>query len=418
MTQPARVLIVADNVSARFGGEAFLPLHYFTILRARGVEAWLVTHERVRAELLASLPHESSRFYFVDDTAAHKLLWRASAKLPERLASATLGMAMHVLTAFAQRRIVRDLVRRLHVSVVHQPTPVSPRTPSALFDVDAPVVIGPLNGGMTYPPSFQDRQPRFERQIVRGLRAMSTVANQLLPGKPRASVILVANERTRRSLPGGIGDVRVVELVENGVDLERFVEAPRTSHVGPTRFAFVGRLVHWKGIDLLLEALAAASGVADVRLEIFGDGDQRLQLEAQTAALGLGERVRFHGFVPQAELPARLAACDVLVLPSLYECGGAVVLEAMAMGLPVLATAWGGPADYLDPSCGVLVEPGTREAFIEGLRDGMVDLARSPARRLALGAAARSKVKAQYDWDKKVDRMLEIYGEAAAAFQR
>jgi glycosyltransferase involved in cell wall biosynthesis len=128
--------------------------------------------------------------------------------------------------------------------------------------------------------------------------------------------------------------------------------------------------------------------------------------------------VVFHGFVPQSALPARLAAVDVLVLPSLYECGGAVVLEAMAMGLPVLATAWGGPADYLDPSCGILVPPAGRVELIAGLRDGMIELARSPARRRALGAAAWAKVRAEFDWQKKVDRILDIYREAIADFTR
>jgi glycosyltransferase involved in cell wall biosynthesis len=84
----------------------------------------------------------------------------------------------------------------------------------------------------------------------------------------------------------------------------------------------------------------------------------------------------------------------------------------MAMGLPTLATDWGGPADYLDASCGVLVPPATREDFVAGVRDGMIELARSPARRRALGSAARSKVRARFDWERKVDAILAVYEEA------
>ena len=64
--------------------------------------------------------------------------------------------------------------------------------------------------------------------------------------------------------------------------------------------------------------------------------------------LGLETTVKFSGFLSQPDCARRLQAADVFVLPSLFECGGAVVLEAMAVGLPVIATAWGGPLDYLD----------------------------------------------------------------------
>jgi glycosyltransferase involved in cell wall biosynthesis len=114
----------------------------------------------------------------------------------------------------------------------------------------------------------------------------------------------------------------------------------------------------------------------------------------------------------QAECAAQLRRRDALVLPSLYECGGAVVLEAMAIGIPAIATDWGGPADYLDPSCGILVSPSSREAFIEGLALALVRLARNPEERLAMGRAGRRKVVEQFDWNKKVDDVLAIYRDA------
>ncbi len=67
--------------------------------------------------------------------------------------------------------------------------------------------------------------------------------------------------------------------------------------------------------------------------------------------------IQFAGWLSQSDCKVRLNAADCLVLPSLFECGGAVVLEAMALGKPVIATAWGGPLDYLDADCGILVQP-------------------------------------------------------------
>jgi glycosyltransferase involved in cell wall biosynthesis len=175
-------------------------------------------------------------------------------------------------------------------------------------------------------------------------------------------------------------------------------------------------------VDLLLEAFAVACRAAPMSLLVVGDGSEAPRLRAQAAALGLQATqadqpgaVFFAGWQPQPEAARLLATQQVLVLPSLLECGGAVVLEAMALGLPVIATDWGGPADYLDPSCGVLVAPASRTALVDGLAQAMLRLAREPALRRAMGQAGRAKVRRQFDWERKVDRMLDIYAEAAAA---
>jgi glycosyltransferase involved in cell wall biosynthesis len=128
---------------------------------------------------------------------------------------------------------------------------------------------------------------------------------------------------------------------------------------------------------MLLEATARALHDHDLELHIVGDGVMRSPLESLTANLKLKDCVVFHGFVPQKECARFLMNCDALVLPSLYECGGAVVLEAMAMGLPVIATKWGGPADYLDDTSGILIEPIGRERFIVDLAEAMVRLVQS-----------------------------------------
>jgi glycosyltransferase involved in cell wall biosynthesis len=103
-----------------------------------------------------------------------------------------------------------------------------------------------------------------------------------------------------------------------------------------------------------------------------------------------------------------------LVLPSLMECGGAVVLEAMAMGLPVIATAWGGPVDYIDDTCGILVEPGSRQAFVDNFAHALEQLARSPQARVEMGRAARARVVEHFDWEVKVDRVLALYRSVVA----
>ena len=414
-----RVLIATEHASANFGGEAALPLHYFRVLHQRGVPVWLVTHSRTREELSRLFP-DSDQLVYIEDTALHRALWRMGKILPDRVAGFTTGFVSRLSTQLSQRRVVRRLVREHRISVVHQPMPVSPREPSMLFGFGVPVVIGPMNGGMNYPPGFRNNIGWLERTFIRLGRASSGAMNRLIPGKRQAAALLVANQRTRDALPAGVS-THVFELVENGVDMGLW-RAPETQAARDetvVTFAFMGRLVDWKAVDLLLHAFDKARREASMRLWILGDGPERPRLESLAADLSMGEpgsgergSVHFAGWLNQAACAARLREADCLVLPSLLECGGAVVLEAMSMGKPVIATAWGGPLDYLDATCGVLVRPDSREAHIEGFAKAMIEMARDRATREQMGERGLAKVRTEYDWELKVDRILSLYREA------
>ena len=420
-----RVLITAEHVSFQFGGEGSLALHYFRVLRNRGIETWLVTNERSKWELEILFPNDLERMYFVPDTRWQRAILRMSSFLPDRVADFSLRFLLRIISQVIQRKIIRAIVKEKRISVVHQPMPVSPKEPSLIFGLGAPVLIGPMNGGMDYPPGFQHLQSRLER-ISLGLgRRMSHVLNRLMPGKRAARMLLVANERTRVALPKGVCP-HVIQLVENAVDLSLWQPTERlATHLNEvTRFVFLGRLVDWKAVDLLLVAFKRASARAVMSLTIVGDGPERVRLEKLARDLDIeptadadAGKTSFRGWLSQQACVQRLRAADALILPSLMECGGAVVLEAMAMRLPVIATAWGGPADYLDASCGMLVEPTSRETFIEGLSSAMVRLAGSPSVQQSMGKAGREKVEREFDWEKKVDRILEIYAEVSATSQ-
>ncbi len=450
MTQTSlRVLIVAEHASLKFGGEAALPLHYFRILRKRGIETWLIVHSRTRDELKSLFPQDFDRIYFVADTLWHRIVSQCSRLLPNRLSHFTFGLILRLITQIDQRRIAKQLVSEQQIDIIHQPILVSPKEPSMIFDMGVPVVIGPMNGGMNFPPAFRRLEEPFVDLSVRFGRLWANLLNKLIPGKCKATTLLIANPRTKDALPKCISG-KVIELVENGVDLSIWQPKPQnpTSYLEttenhdssqnyqqPTQFVYVGRLVDWKAVNLLLIAFKRVVEKVPAVLEIIGDGTERANLEAQAKELGLTKNqcpnseettqqfgcqtqgsnsVCFRGMLSQVDCAQRLQLADVLVLPSLYECGGAVVLEAMAMGLPVIATNWGGPADYLDESCGILVEPALQDAFIDDLATAMIKLAKSPALRQRMGKAGRQKVIDNFDWEVKVDTMLEIYQEAIA----
>lgn len=412
-----KILIVAPNASSHFGGEAFLPLKYFQILLRRGYRVRLIAHSRNRANLQAVLADGIESVEFIEDTIWHRLIWNSGRIFPRAIREGVFGNLLNLVNETYQARLIRQLLREGKVDVIHQPIPVSPKAPSSLYGFGIPVVIGPMNGGMDYPPGYEYLESAPERRFVAFARQLAIVLNWLIPGKRKATVLLVANARTRAALPV-IQHPRIIELVENAVDLSVWQnpnpgqQSPARQVDGPFHLVFMGRLVALKGVDITLEALcmARAAGV-DARLDILGDGEERTRLEAQVQQLGIAEAVQFLGYRPQTECAKRLVRADALILNSVHEIGGAVVLEAMSLGLPVIASDWGGPADYVDESCGILISPVPRSDFAERLARSIVCLASDPELCRKMGEAGRERIYKEFDWEKKIDRMVQVYRE-------
>jgi glycosyltransferase involved in cell wall biosynthesis len=187
------------------------------------------------------------------------------------------------------------------------------------------------------------------------------------------------------------------EIVHCGLDPEEFVPAAgaEAADADTLRVLCVGRLVSFKGQSLLIEAIGRlrAEGV-DARVELIGEGPSRAGLERRAEELSLGEAVRFSGAVGQDEIRERYAAADVFCLPSFAEGVPVVLMEAMAMELPVVTSRVMGIAELVDDGeSGYLLPPGRVDELCGALRR----LAEDPALRAQLGAAGRKKVVAEFD---------------------
>jgi glycosyltransferase involved in cell wall biosynthesis len=414
MLKKLNILIVADNASSRMGGEAILPLHYFKFLAQREEEVWLVTHDRVRRELQQTLSKdEFNRVYFISNTKFQILCSRLGNLLPRRIAEITFYWLVYVSTGFRQRQLVKQLVAKYKIDVVHQPAPVSPKMSSFLYHVGAPVIIGPMNGGMQFPPAFSNMESIWTRILVQLGRLLSEIMNHIFPGKKKATLLLVANERTRQALPK-CACKNVMNLVENGVDLTLWDKVcPTTQESGRPIFTFLGFLRDMKGVDLLLQATTIVLKHEAFQLRIIGTGSEQEKLENLVKELRISDYVQFLGFVPQEQCPPQLRESRALVLPSLCECGGAVVLEAMAVGIPVIATNWGGPVDYITADCGMLITPSSKVDFINGLAEAIIRLARDEQLAKTMGQQGRKRIEALFSWQAKIDRIMEIYESVA-----
>ena len=405
-----RVLIVAPNISMRMGGEAVLPFHYIREFKKARADWIAITHARVRDELISSEIYVADRFYFIEDSPLEKMVHRLGRLAPGAIREKVFLTLIAAITSARLAKYARALARTLNVDVIHQTTPVSPKFPSFLTNMPAPVIIGPMNGGMEYPPAFKNEYAQGSGATIAIARAFSGIANTIAPGKKHAAKILVANERSRKALPGGIDPVRVSTIVENGVDLDLWSPNAAEKSSEPI-FVFVGRLVWLKGVELMIEAFARAP--SNARLVIIGDGPERARFEQAANQSSAADRIEFLGFRPQSEIKKFLGRATALILPSLRECGGSVILEAAACGTTSIATDWGGPKDYITSDTGILVAPDGREEFILGLTAAITQLAEDVALAKQLGERASANVEASFSWRAKAQRMIEIYEDAA-----
>lgn len=204
-----------------------------------------------------------------------------------------------------------------------------------------------------------------------------------------------------------------VRRIGNGVDTEIYrppmsrTDAKRTLGLaGMTLVGYVGRLTAEKGLSYLLRALTdmPASFVEPVHAVIVGDGECRGAIEMEARAQGLSERVHFLG--NRRDTPLLYAAFDVFVLPSLREGFPMVLLEAMASGLPVIATRVGDVDRIIEQNVsGLVIEP----ANLEALRQSLQALLVAPERAKRMGAAARERVERNFSSAKMAHEYLTLY---------
>lgn len=198
--------------------------------------------------------------------------------------------------------------------------------------------------------------------------------------------------------------VERTHVLRNGVDLVRF--SPLDPEESRSRFGLpegrlmlsVGHLVERKGHHIAIEALVS---MPDVRLAIVGDGEERTRLRELAERLAVSDRVIFAGARPQSELPYWYSAADALVLCSSREGWANVLLESMACGTPVVATAiWGTPEVVQDPIAGILMRDRSAPALVDAVRQLMTH----PPQRERVRAYAE-----KFDWSTTTAAQLALF---------
>ncbi len=209
----------------------------------------------------------------------------------------------------------------------------------------------------------------------------------------RAAAIIAVSDYLRRELEAKVPEARgKIEVVDSGVDLERFTVQPAPG--GPPRYVCIGSLIQRKNV---LRLASAFERLGDGTLTFVGDGPLRGQLEGRPG-------IELTGALPYDRVPAQIAAAHVVCQPSLIEPFGQAVLEAMACGRSVVATRIGGPPEFVPPEAGVLVDPVDEDALVDALRS----TAGLPCPNPAARAAAE-----EHDVTRQAEKVEEILRRAA-----
>jgi glycosyltransferase involved in cell wall biosynthesis len=268
-------------------------------------------------------------------------------------------------------RTARSAARRFRPDVVYAHFLVPSGLAAALAS-DAPLVV------------------TAHGQDVRNVGSLPGVRSTTRYVVRRAAAVVAVSDYLRRELEAKVPEARgKTEVVDSGVDLERFAVSPAPE--GETAYLCVGRLEPRKNVVRVADAFAR---VGEGTLTFVGDGPLRQRLEGRPG-------VRVSGPVPHAAVPDVLAGAHVVCQPSLVEPFGQTLLEAMACGRSVVATRVGGPPEFVPPEAGVLVDPTDEEALAEALRAA----ARLPRPNLAARAAAeRHDVRLQAE---RIEAILE-----------
>ncbi len=231
-----------------------------------------------------------------------------------------------------------------------------------------------------------------------------------------ADKIIVVSNATKNYVLSIGAEPRKIEVLHNGVDIKRFkplsgVKERMRKKLGISKDASVvltvRRLVYKNGIDTLLEsAEIAVKKTPKIVFVVVGKGPDFEKVKEKIVQLGMKRNFRLTGFVSDLDLPFYYNLADMFALPSKSGEGlPLVALEAMACGLPVIATNVGGTSEVMSEKYGKLVPPNSSEAFAEALLEfSHKDLAE-------LKKALRTIVEDNYSWDKNVEKLVEIYEE-------
>jgi glycosyltransferase involved in cell wall biosynthesis len=301
-------------------------------------------------------------------------------------------------------------------ALVHHTSFCGYREPSDGWRLGAPFVWGPIGGTHAFPMAYwRELEPLAAlRELGRNLlnRRQMRRSGRVQLARNAAAAILAANRQVAGDLRATFGILPV--CLETGVSPR--TDAPRRRrHSGePLKILWSGRLRPWKGLSLLLKALAALPADSDYRLRVLGEGPSQRRWQRLARKIGIAHRVEWVGWPEYSGQLPHYDWADAFAFTSLRDTSGTGLLEALAAGAPIIGVNHQGAADVMTDECAIRVPVSAPAATIAGFRDAVLRLSTDNdcLQRLRLGALARA---ADFHWETHWKFMRCVYHQALDA---
>jgi glycosyltransferase involved in cell wall biosynthesis len=306
----------------------------------------------------------------------------------------------------------RQLRRRIFAGefdVVLRLSPITAVLPSAfaffLRNGPIPFVIGPINGGLPWPPGFA--QLARQREWISGIRSLYRFMPFARSTYRHATAIIAGSSQTYKEFSSFRH--KLFFVAENGINRSAcYNDLPRTEPGARLELIFVGGLVPRKACDLALRAAATLLRGAVARFTVVGDGPERNRLEQLTKSLGIEDAVSFCGWLSHAEVLRRMRSADVFVFPSVREFGGGVVFEALAVGAVPVVVDFGGPGDTVNPEVGYKVPLTNESAVVLEIEKVLANLAGNRELLSRLRQQGMAYARETLTWEAKAQSTTQV----------
>lgn len=410
-----RVLVVAEAANPEW---VSVPLVGWSLAFAlRDVaDVHIVTQIRNREAILKVGLVEGVDFTAIDSEKVARPLWRIGGFLRGGAGKGwTTTTAISAISYYYFEYLLwqkfGNTISSGKYDIVHRVTPLSPTTPSLIATkcrrANIPFVLGPLNGGVPWPKEF-DAARRQEKEWLSYIRN----AYKLLPGYrstlQSASALVIGSKDTLAQIPVKYHS-KCIYLPENAIDPARFSSVVSPDRTSPLRACFVGRLVPYKGPDMLLEAAMPLLRENRIHLDIIGDGPLMQNLRVLVKNECVSSAVTFHGWVEHSKIQEIMCRSQVFAFPSIREFGGGAVLEAMALGLVPVVVDYAGPAELVTPDIGFKVPIGRREDIVSAINEKLNMLVENQDLLQPMSLSAIARVQTLFTWKVKAKQIAEIY---------
>ena len=415
MSNVPHVLVIAESANPEWVSVPLVGWSLATALR-EVANVHIVTQVRNREAFIRAGMIEGRDFTSIDSEKAARPLYRIGEAIRGgKGVGWTTGTAVAAFSYYYFEHLVwksfGDEIRNGSWDIVHRITPLSPTIPSLLAKKCArarvPFVLGPLNGGVPWPKDF-DAARRKEKEWLSYIRG----AHKLMPGytatRDAATALLIGSQDTLSQVPAKYRH-KCIYIPENGIDPARFSLKAETQYGGVLRACFVGRLVPYKGPDMLIEAAVPLLKARRLHIDVIGDGPLMARLREIVDQEGLDDSVSLHGWVQHTALQDLMSQCQLLAFPSIREFGGGVVLEAMALGLVPLVVDYAGPSELVTEHTGFKVPLGSREKIVAEFRKRLIQISDNPSCLWPLAKAGQERCMQLFTWAVKAKQVCEVY---------